>query len=435
MRNPALLVLALLAGAVACSGPSADSARSRHISGTALDRQSPSPPASERPSPTVSGIASGPTYVGQVLMSPNQTSDICSSVSSKPILERSHILVFTCAAAAGESTNVVAYDLLGQKVLSRTTIPGSKFAIGSTNVFYLSSTPSPASGLQAGSTKTSLTATELRTGKTLWTVPYTYPSSSDPTNSSLTVVEGESGRNDYAQTAVLGFNGGPDGSSAFDDLTGQLLWTVGHVSRSVYVNSFGSFTLEGAGYVGDGVAEAAIKDATSDNGSLTGFTAQTGRHLWTLPFPTACLHDNPPHFELVGGIEWDYWQQCYQAHDLRTGRILSTGTYPSSWKSQLASPDGVVAFDGTSISFFGVNDLNHPIWSKPASGNPTPLGVSRGHLVIQADAGLLLLQTSDGSIVKMLTNNLESGNIVNGFLFSGDQYGGNVTVIAVDPPE
>jgi hypothetical protein len=337
------------------------------------------------------------------------------------------LLILPCAPSASvSSSEIIAFNLFTRKMAWTFSLSGyDSWTIGTEHLFLISHHTTPAQGLQSASTKYTLTAVSVSTGQESWSVPYhaDSPNDADSGNGIVELTEGPSGIAAHPQSVVVTYLG----TSAYDAETGASLW---HVPTVYDTPASGSYAL-------DGVVEIyGYQDNLSDS-HITGFDARTGSQVWDLRLSQACDTSNRPEDDFfVGSVEWEFGSTCVEAHDVATGRLVADETFPTSWQSSVATPQSVLAYDGSELSFFNVPDLHNPVWSQPA-GSTTPLAISTGHSLVQAPSGLLVLSNTNGSITASVSSATFTGNedftVVDG-LVSQDAVDGSTSVLELDPP-
>jgi putative pyrroloquinoline-quinone binding quinoprotein len=337
------------------------------------------------------------------------------------------LLILPCAPSASvSSSEIIAFNLFTRKMAWTFSLSGyDSWTIGTEHLFLISHHTTPAQGLQSASTKYTLTAVSVSTGQESWSVPYhaDSPNDADSGNGIVELTEGPSGIAAHPQSVVVTYLG----TSAYDAETGASVW---HVPTVYDTPASGSYAL-------DGVVEIyGYQDNLSDS-HITGFDAKTGSQVWDLRLSQACDTSNRPEDDFfVGSVEWEFGSTCVEAHNVATGQLVADETFPTSWQSSVATPQSVLAYDGSELSFFNVPDLHNPVWSQPA-GSTTPLAISTGHSLVQAPSGLLVLSNTNGSITASVSSATFTGNedftVVDG-LVSQDAVDGSTSVLELDPP-
>jgi len=142
-----------------------------------------------------------------------------------------------------------------------------------------------------------------------------------------------------------------------------------------------------------------MSDTTSRKkaGRNTSVHGLIGHPLRNLNQPVACFKDGIRADLLVGTVEWEFAQDCLEAHDVATGQLMVAQLYPQAGQKcsrtlPASSPTTEVIF-----SMFAPTDLAHPVWSVSA-GPTTPLAVSAGHILVNGPSGLHVLSAESGGI-------------------------------------
>ncbi len=292
------------------------------------------------------------------------------------------VVVLSCGSkSVGPATAIVGYSVLKGVILWRRSVAGVE-TYGATprHIVAFTSTTTPASGLQGGSTSYIITAYDVQTGRQVWSVPFAADSAAEEGMFNYRglsgIVEGPSGVPGHPEEVVIQ----DMGTSAYNAASGELLWHVPDI--------FG-------GYVGNGIVEKRGYEDNDEEGHVTGFNVQTGAMVWDLHLPRRCWTDQS---ELVGTVQWGFGNSCVEAYDFVSGKLVSDAAYPEGWKGVAANHSYIVVFDGSSLSEFSTSDISNPLWSEPA-GSTEPLIVTDGHVLVEAPSGMLVLSTQDGSVV------------------------------------
>ena len=140
---------------------------------------------------------------------------------------------------------------------------------------------------------------------------------------------------------------------------------------------------------------------------------------------------------VVGTVEWFFGKDggdgCTTRHDVVTGQLLSAKPWPVTWQEVLGTPDGLVAWDGTTLALFGNEDYATPLWARP-SDRTEPLAISSAHVLVDAPSGALLLDRATGAITTQVASEFESGvSAVREGLVVKRDVNGDVHVLSMDP--
>lgn len=330
-----------------------------------------------------------------------------ASTPSTALITTGGVLVLHCSLDT--DSKYVGYNLFAQKIIWTQDVDGYvKYAVGPNHLYAISAKHTTPSGLQPGSTSYSITSTDLTTGKSDWTVPY---DSFTATDATLSVsAEGPSGTGANPNSVVLTWGG----TTAYDETSGQLLWRT----RNAYD------TQASGGYVDYGIVVRYC------NGTcIQGRTAKTGGTLWKLPRTTTktCVYPTDGSY-LVGPIQWQFSDKCYMAYNIQTGGIVASGTIPPTWSTHgsfLVGNGELLAFNGSQLALYRATDTSTPLWSEAAGATTRPIAISTGHLLVDAQAGIVLLNSDNGSIVRtfaktQLLNGIKQKNVADGLVILGD---------------
>jgi hypothetical protein len=108
---------------------------------------------------------------------------------------------------------------------------------------------------------------------------------------------------------------------------------------------------------------------------------QSAVDIWACPESAGSQDD-----VFNGLVEWQFSDNCSEAHNVATGELVAERIYPSSWRSVMATPTTVLEYSHSKLSLFKMSDFAHPVWSERA-GPTTPLAMSSGHALVEAPAG------------------------------------------------
>ena len=335
------------------------------------------------------------------------------------------LLLLPCAPdQASAASAIIAFNLFTRAVAWQFPLGGyDSYQVGSQHLFLISHTTAPPTGLKSASTTYTLTAVNLRNGSTSWSVPYFADNPGADDNGISALTEGPSGFPGHPQSVVITYLG----TSAYDAGTGMNLW---HIPTEYLSPASGSYAL-------DGIVEVYGYQDNYYDSHITGFTARTDKKVWDLRLRSACAGGTGPEDDVFAGlVEWEFSDSCLFAHNVATGQLVAENIYPSSWQSVAATPDALLEYNGSRLSYFTMTDLAHPVWSQPA-GPTTPLAMSAGHVLVNAPSGLLVLSTANGSITSSVPATLFSGDgsytVVDGLVAQGSE-AGDTSVLELDPP-
>jgi hypothetical protein len=372
------------------------------------------------PDQTVPLPVPGGTGIGD-----NSDEDTGSAVASGTgTLTPGGLLVLSCyASATASSPTLVAFNLFSRTIAWQfDTTPYDSYTYGTSHLFLISHHTQPASGLQSASTKYTLTAVDLATGATDWSVPYITDNPHSEGQGIDGLTEGPSGIAAHPQAVVVTYLG----TSAYDAATGASLW---HIKTEYDTLASGSYTL-------DGVVETYGYQDNYYDSHITGFDVRTGRKVWDLRLKTPCTADTGAQDDVFQGlVEWEFSDGCAQAHNIATGALVLDKKYPSSWKSVAATPKAVVEYGKHHLAYYAMPNLTSPVWSEHA-GSTTPLVVSSGHILVDAPSGLVVVSAADGSVTTSVPDALfPSGDYtyVNGLVVQTAE-DGESSVLELDPP-
>jgi hypothetical protein len=220
--------------------------------------------------------------------------------------------------------------------------------------------------------ESSVEAVDLATGATVWTSPLERDITDDNWTHGSNQTVWEDPRDGATPGAIVVHR---NQFSAFDADTGALLW---HVKRI------------GGEYIGYGVAAY-----DTDVNSWTARSAKTGAVVWTKNVPSFVNTGAPT--TMVGPVGWWINSRGVYAIDVRTGRQVMNRVFPQTWKRVVTTPTLTLAFDGKNLQLYRTADVRTPIWSTPGD-DVSPLAVSAGLVAVRAQAGVLALSGSDGSL-------------------------------------
>jgi hypothetical protein len=366
------------------------------------------------------------TAPGTVVLTGDSAHSLCASTFGAgfraydaAIIPRRRVLL-RCSQPYGTGKGSVAYDVdEGEVAWSVDTTSDVANDVGEAHFFRVSSSTTPASGLQGPRTTYTVAAVDLVTGATKWNAPINV---SDGSSSSFAADEGPSGIADHPVSAVIGIG---DDTSAYDAATGAPLW---HVARSF-------FSVASGWYSTAGVVEISGYEDNNYGKHLTGFDARTDTRLWDLRFSDQCSY--PDDTFLTGTIEWrfgkDYGKGCTTRHDVATGQLLAEHPWPADWEDVYGDPTGVLAFNGTTLALYPSDNYTTPIWSQPAE-RTRPLAISSQHVLVYAPSGTLLLRRSDGGITTTVPSEFGSSpSPAREGLVLAKAINNDISVLSMDP--
>lgn len=372
--------------------PSSSSAPAAPVSSSAT----PSTPAS-----------SGPAEAGSVVLDSDRVDEACDaddvdisagSANFQLWIRSGGIAVFTCLGKT-----LVAYDLVNRVKLWDTTLTDSTVGVEATDahVYLVDETKHEATGLEAAYTSTELSAIDLKTGDPDWQVPLNdWTDNGDrPSSETLKVVEDPTQSDDPSVTVTFGT------TTSFSAATGKERW---HRASWKDDDDRTKRVLDDDGFALTPDITMTAEDANDDGSGgqvLVGRATRTAKKLWSLLPPKGV---NPNDYGSLCGTQhvlegsrlWCGHGGWSETIDVVTGRRISSLVLRGQkcYGTCHVSPYGTLVIDDGKLSFY--TDPDAPAWQvKATAANIGVAGIGPEHLLLSAESGAVLIDTSDGSTV------------------------------------
>lgn len=406
-----LLVLGLFVSACSSTHGSNLSAQSP---GAAVEPTGPAPSStgpSSSPTPAaVTGSAAG--AVGQELNATHvdalaQCGMLVTGVPAVPTqqLATGGLDVLSCSAAtftAGQPA-VSVVDVTRGKLLWHAALPPTaQLLVGTSHLFYVTSTVLPAGPLTSSSTIYGLSAVDITTGKQAWSVPLSVPAGLASVANYLTLTEAPSGIDGHPEGVLVQIQ---QQWTMFDADSGQQLFSHGRMDP-----------LETGTYEGWGVVVTNGYQDNDGSGHHTGFSVQSGAQLWDVRTPTLEKQNIDSVTVDSSGNLWFFGGGGFAAIALQTGTMVAQGAVTGEGFDYETYAPGLMAISSATagtIRLFNLKNPGQAVWTIQGTGNPVV--VTDDSVVAVGPLGLVLLSSKDGSILTTLDGaGFGDGGIGNG---------------------